>query len=114
MQAKVSKVVFHPFAAEKTWKPQVTTALELLQEVTLELTALLGRSTLTVQELLGLREGSVIRLDRVAGEAVDLLLDGQVFGRGEVLVINDRFVVRLLQVFPSPGIGSEGGEDKGE
>ncbi|ACX53113.1 surface presentation of antigens (SPOA) protein [Ammonifex degensii KC4] len=112
MQAKISKVVFSPFSTEKAWEPKATTALELLHGVTLEVTALLGEATLTVQELLELREGSVIRLDRVAGEAVDLLLDGQKFGRGEVMVLNERFVVRVLQVFPPQELKGEGGEEK--
>ena len=73
-------------------------ALELLADVEMGVTAELGRTRMTVRNLLALTPGSVVELDRVAGSAVDLLVNGTLIARGEVVVIDDEFGVRVTEI----------------
>jgi flagellar motor switch protein FliN/FliY len=66
-----------------------------LAEVPLELEVELGRKAMTVSELLALREGSVIKLPRSAGDNINILAGGHPFGSGEIVVIEERFGVRI-------------------
>ena len=63
-----------------------------------DLSVEIGRTRMTVGETLELHEGSVITLDRMAGEPVDLLVNGTLIGRGEVVVIDEQFGIRLTEV----------------
>jgi flagellar motor switch protein FliN len=72
--------------------------LDLLFDVPLTLTVELGRAEKTVREILSLVPGSVIELDRLAGEAVDVLANGQLIARGEVVVVEDNFGVRITEI----------------
>lgn len=83
----------------------VARSLELLHDVEMGVTAELGRTRLTVRNLLALVPGSVVELDRAAGTHVDLLVNGTLIARGEVVVIDDEFGVRISEVVG--GIGSE-------
>ncbi|HET7488833.1 MAG TPA: flagellar motor switch protein FliN [Acidimicrobiales bacterium] len=73
-------------------------SLEVLHDVEMGVTAELGRTRLTVRNLLSLVPGSVVELDRVAGSQVDLLVNGTLIARGEVVVIDDEFGVRISEV----------------
>lgn len=88
---------------------RVKTSLSYLQDVQVVLEAELGATTLKVRDILALDEGSVIKLDRAAGDNVDLLLNGLEFARGEVLVINNLFAVRISTIRPPEAAGAEGG-----
>ena len=57
-----------------------------------------GRSNITIRILLQLNQGSVIELDRVAGESLDVLVNGTLIAHGEVVVVNDKFGIRLTDV----------------
>ena len=72
--------------------------LSVLSDVAMNVTVELGRARLKVRELLGLSEGSVIELDRAAGAAVDVLVNGTVVARGDVVVIDDDLGVRITEV----------------
>lgn len=72
--------------------------LALLADVSLEVTAELGRSHLRVSELLALEPGSVIGLERAAGSPVDLLVNGSLFARAEVIVDDGRYAVRITEL----------------
>jgi flagellar motor switch protein FliN/FliY len=74
--------------------------LRRLSAVPVELSVEIGRSRMSVGETLELREGSVVTLDRMAGEPVDLLVNGIAIARGEVVVIDEQFGLRLTQVLP--------------
>jgi len=76
----------------------VKTGLSHLLDVEMELTAQVGEHTMPVREVLALSAGSVIRLDRPAGEPLAVLLNGRLFARGEVVVQNDALAVRITQV----------------
>ncbi len=73
-------------------------ALELLLNVTLPVSVELGRATMTINEVLGVREGAVIELERAAGEPVDVLVSGKLLGKGEVVVVDDKFGVRITEL----------------
>lgn len=77
---------------------RVKTSLSHLEDVHIEISIELGQTVLKVREVLGLVEGSVIKLDRVVGDEVELILNNQRFARGEVVVINDLFGVRLISI----------------
>ncbi|AKU93015.1 flagellar motor switch protein FliN [Vulgatibacter incomptus] len=72
--------------------------LELLLDVPLEITVELGRSRMTIQELLGLGPGSVVELDKVAGEPLDILVNGRLLARGEAVVVNEKFGARITDI----------------
>jgi flagellar motor switch protein FliN/FliY len=74
------------------------TGLELLHDVALGVTAELGRTRMLVKEVLSLAPGSVIELDRAAGSPVDVLVNGTLIARGEVVVIDEEFGIRITEV----------------
>jgi flagellar motor switch protein FliN/FliY len=72
--------------------------LSLLQDVEMGVTAELGRRRMTVRELLSLTPGAVIELDRAAGSPVDVLVNGTLIARGEVVVIDEEFGIRISEI----------------
>lgn len=71
---------------------------DLLLDVPLEVMVQLGRTRLTIQELLTLGPGSVIELDKVAGEPLDIIINDRLVARGEAVVVNDKFGVRITDI----------------
>jgi flagellar motor switch protein FliN/FliY len=76
--------------------------LRRLSAVPVDLSVEIGRARMTVGETLELREGSVVSLNRMAGEPVDLLVNGTPIARGEVVVIDEQFGLRLTCVLAAP------------
>ena len=85
-------------AAGAAIAPDAIADLRRLSAVPVDLSVEIGRSRMSVGETLELREGSVVTLDRMAGEPVDLLVNGTPIARGEVVVIDEQFGLRLTQV----------------
>ena len=73
-------------------------SLESLGDIELDITLELGRAEMTIEELLQLRAGSVVSLDKAAGEPIDILANGRLVARGEVIVVEGKFGVRLCEV----------------
>jgi flagellar motor switch protein FliN/FliY len=73
-------------------------SLDFLMDVPLKVTVELGRKRMRVAELLALAKGTVVELEKVAGEPLDVLVNDQLVARGEAVVINDKFGVRLTDV----------------
>ncbi len=73
-------------------------SLDLLLDIPLRVTVELGRTQLRIQELLELGQGAVLDLDRLAGEPVDILINGRQIAQGEIVVSNDRYAVRVVTV----------------
>jgi flagellar motor switch protein FliN len=71
---------------------------DLLHDVEMEVTAELGRTRMSVKELLSLAPGAVIELDRAAGGPADLLVNGRLIARGEVVVIDENFGIRITEI----------------
>lgn len=76
------------------------TNLDLLLGVNLRVAVELGRTRMTIEDILKLGPGSVVELDKLAGEPVDVLVNDRLIARGEVVVIDDRFGVRITDVIP--------------
>ncbi|MEM9644528.1 MAG: flagellar motor switch protein FliN [Planctomycetota bacterium] len=72
--------------------------MELLGDVELDLRVELGRTEMRLEEVLQLRGGSVVALDKLAGDPVDIFVNGRLIARGEVLVMNDNFCVRVTEL----------------
>jgi len=99
------EVDFQPLNAsggDSAGAPEAFADLRRLSAVPVDLSVEIGRTRLTVGETLELREGSVVTLDRMAGEPVDLLVNGTRIARGEVVVIDEQFGLRLTHVLSDP------------
>lgn len=72
--------------------------LSMLYDLSLPVTIELGRARLSVQELLGLGRGSVVQLDRLAGEPIDVFVGDRRFAEGEVVVVGEQFAVRITRI----------------
>ena len=72
--------------------------LDFLLDVPLQITVELGRARITISELLELSKGSVLELDKVAGEPLDFRVNDRLVARGEAVVVNDKFGVRLTDI----------------
>jgi flagellar motor switch protein FliN/FliY len=84
--------------------PPEKVSMDLLRDVTLDLKIELGRTRLNLDEILQLRRGSVVTLDKLAGDPVDIFVNGRLVARGEVLVLNDNFCVRVAELIGSDSI----------
>jgi flagellar motor switch protein FliN/FliY len=80
--------------------------LDMLQDVEMEVSAELGRTRMSVRELLSLNPGAIVELDRAAGSPADLLVNGRLIARGEVVVIDENFGIRVTEIV-SPGAERE-------
>lgn len=83
----------------------VLTEAPFLERIPVELTVELGRTTLTVRELARLGRDDVIDLDRGASEPLDIVIGGRVFARAEVVVVDDRVALRIVEVIGADGPG---------
>jgi flagellar motor switch protein FliN/FliY len=81
-------------------------SIDLLRDVELNVKIELGRSRMLVEDVLKLSEGSVVELDKLAGDPVDVFVNDRLVARGEVLVLNDNFCVRVNEIVP--GVKDEG------
>lgn len=86
--------------------PEVTTVskekiyreIKSLLDVPLQISVTLGESKVTIKDLLQLMKGSVIEVDKLAGEPLEVLVNGKEMSRGEILVINDNYGIRLTDI----------------
>jgi flagellar motor switch protein FliN/FliY len=81
-------------------------SIDLLRDVDLNVKIELGRSRMLVEDVLKLTEGAVVELDKLAGDPVDVIVNDRLVARGEVLVLNDNFCVRINEIVA--GIKEEG------
>jgi flagellar motor switch protein FliN/FliY len=72
--------------------------LDILQDIPVVLSAEVGRSSLKIKDLLRLSKGSVVEFDRLAGESIDVCVNNVVIAKGEVVVVNEHYGIRLTQV----------------
>lgn len=72
--------------------------LEMIMDIPVKLSVELGRTRLTIKELLELAQGSVVELDGLPGEPMDILINGYLIARGEVVVVEDRFGIRITEI----------------
>jgi flagellar motor switch protein FliN/FliY len=72
--------------------------LSLLMDVPLQVTVELGRARLTIENLLKLSQGSVVELNQLIGEPLDILVNSKLMARGEAVVVKDKFAIRIVDV----------------
>lgn len=72
--------------------------LEFIMDIALQLTVELGRTKLLVKDVLQLNQGSVVELTKLAGEPLDVFVNSKLVARGEAVVVNDKFGIRLLDI----------------
>jgi flagellar motor switch protein FliN/FliY len=83
--------------------------MDLLLDIPLEATVELGRARMLIRDVLELSPGSIVELERVAGEPVDLLVNGRLVAKGEVVVIDDNFGIRITEIVsPADRVASLG------
>lgn len=82
-------------------------SLNLIQDVELDLRIELGRTNMYLEDVLKLRKGAVVTLDKLAGDPVEIFVNGRLIARGEVLVLNENFCVRVAELVA--GDGATGG-----
>ncbi len=74
---------------------------EVLQNISVTLSVEVGRAMIKIRDLMRLTQGSVVELDHIAGEPLDLLVNKTVVAQGEVVLVNDRYGIRLTRVVPA-------------
>lgn len=87
--------------------PPEKCSIDLLRDVDLDLKIELGRTHMLLEDVLSLRRGSVVTLDKLAGDPVDLFVNGRLVARGEILVLNDNFCVRVAELVGSDTLTDE-------
>jgi len=85
-------------AATTPQKKQVGRTLEFILDVSLQVTVEVGRARMTIQDLLQLGQGSVVELEKLAGEPLDIYINGKAVARGEAVIVNEKFGVRLTDI----------------
>jgi len=78
--------------------PQTGRELEAVYEIPVQVSAVLGRATMQVSQLLKLGRGAVVELDRKVGEAIDIYVNNRLVARGEVVVVDDRLGVTMTEI----------------
>jgi flagellar motor switch protein FliN/FliY len=77
--------------------------LDLLMDVNLDVKIVLGRSQMAIEDIVRLKPGSVVELDKLAGDPLDVLVNNRLVARGEVLVLNDNFCIRITEILSPEG-----------
>jgi flagellar motor switch protein FliN/FliY len=88
--------IFEQFAS--TQKLQVHNDIDMIMDIPVQLTVQLGRTKIAIKNLLQLAQGSVVELDGLAGEPMDVLVNGYLIAQGEVVVVNEKFGIRLTDI----------------
>ncbi len=79
-------------------KPNTNPELDVILDIPVSISMEVGRTSITIRNLLQLNQGSVIELDRLAGEPLDVLVNGTLIAHGEVVVVNEKFGIRMTDV----------------
>lgn len=82
-------------------RPQSAKDLEAVYEVPVQISAVLGRATMQVSQLLKLGRGAVVELDRKVGEAIDIYVNNRLVARGEVVIVDERLGVTMTEIVKS-------------
>jgi flagellar motor switch protein FliN/FliY len=101
-EEKIGKVQVSPFKLEEIGSNSRSAGdqndVSLILDVDLNVRVELGRTRMYIEDVLRLREGSVVPLEKLAGDPVDIFVNGRLMARGEVLVLNDNFCVRVSEI----------------
>ncbi len=94
----------HPLSAESHLNQEQKQNLDLIMTVPLEVAVEIGRTRRKIQDILSFSKGSLVVLDKLAGDQVDLLVNGQCVAKGDVVVIDDNFGIRITEILQKPDI----------
>jgi flagellar motor switch protein FliN/FliY len=94
---RAPSAVFEQFSAESS-KPAAANDIDLILDIPVQLTVELGRTKIAIKNLLQLAQGSVVELDGLAGEPMDVFVNGCLIAQGEVVVVNEKFGIRLTDI----------------
>lgn len=89
---------FDEFEEDREITPAEKRKLDTILDIPVTISMEVGRSNISIRNLLQLNQGSVVELERVAGEPLDVLVNGTLIAHGEVVVVNDKFGIRLTDV----------------
>jgi len=89
--------IFENFGGDMS-RGAVMNELDMILDIPVQITVELGRTKLTIKNLLQLAHGSVVELDAMAGEPMDVLVNGTLIAQGEVVVVNEKFGIRLTDI----------------
>lgn len=103
----VKKAEFETLVDDPAGKPG---SMDLIMDVPLEVTVELGRAVMSIKEICSLGVGSVVELDKTAGDPVDIYVNNKLIAKGEVVVIDENFGVRITSIVG--GIGASGAAGK--
>jgi len=93
---QASPVAFQNFSAQGA--PGAGNDINMILDIPVQLTVELGRTRIPIKHILQLAQGSVVELDALAGEPMDVLVNGYLIAQGEVVVVNDKFGIRLTDI----------------
>ena len=96
-EAEANPISFEELQSEHN-KITINPELEVILDIPVTISMEVGRTSITIRNLLQLNQGSVIELDRLAGEPLDVLVNGTLIARGEVVVVNEKFGIRMTDV----------------
>ncbi|SNY67828.1 flagellar motor switch protein FliN [Enterobacter sp. CC120223-11] len=85
-------------AADQMAMSPLSDEMSLILDIPVKMTVELGRTKMTIKELLRLSQGSVVSLDGLAGEPLDILINGYLIAQGEVVVVSDKFGIRITDI----------------
>ena len=94
--AASSAGLFQPLS--KVAAPSTRNDIDMILDIPVQMTVELGRTKIAIRNLLQLAQGSVVELDGLAGEPMDVLVNGLLIAQGEVVVVNDKFGIRLTDI----------------
>lgn len=98
------KPKMEPLSADSQLSQEQKENLDLIMGVSLEVAVEIGRTRRKIQDIIAFSKGSLVVLDKLAGEPVDLLVNGQCIARGDVVVIDDNFGIRITEILQKPDI----------
>jgi flagellar motor switch protein FliN/FliY len=96
-EALANPISFEELQSENN-KVNLNPELEVILDIPVTISMEVGRTSITIRNLLQLNQGSVIELDRLAGEPLDVLVNGTLIAHGEVVVVNEKFGIRMTDV----------------
>lgn len=96
--ASVEPAVLDELVADSTGLQDEDINLNVIMDIPVDLSMEIGRTKISIRNLLQLNQGSIVELDRLAGEPLDVMVNGTLIAHGEVVVVNERFGIRLTDV----------------
>nr|WP_324259254.1 flagellar motor switch protein FliN [Cellvibrio fontiphilus] len=97
-EAMANAVSFDELKSEAIKQTSGSPDLDVILDIPVSISMEVGRTSITIRNLLQLNQGSVIELDRLAGEPLDVLVNGTLIAHGEVVVVNEKFGIRMTDV----------------